>query len=817
MLSNLIQDVRYALRMMQKRPGFTAAVLLNLALGIGLNTAIFSVVNAVLLQPLSYANTDRLVFIWDTQRDTPEKSTFPVSAPNFSDWQKQNRAFESMSAYTFEYFNLLGRDRPERLFSAYVSSNFLTTLGVAPALGNTFSTPVGENAPIDEVLISDGLWKRAYGSDAQMVGRSISLNGRAFTVIGILPPEFQIPRQVSLGVIAMDDVDLLLPFSFLASAEPATVKQRGRHFLHAIARLKPGVSIEQGGSEMTSIAAGLEQQYPDANANFTVHLTPLQEQITGRIRPALLMLFGAVTLVLLISCSNVANLLLARYAGRQKEFAVRVALGARRARLVRQLLTESLLLWLLGGALGLLLALAATKALVVLNPSDIPRVQQIGVDGWALGFTLLISLGTGLLFALTPALQFTRADINKGLKEGERSAGAAPINKRLRNVLVVTEMALALVLLISAGLLLKSFSRVLSVDMGFNARNVLTSEVFLSTDKYAQPAQYINFHRSLMERLKGAAGVEAAATVNILPLKGNTSISIEAEGQPPRPAGQEIFVSQRIISPDYLKVMGIPVRHGRQFNEHDTDTSPPVVLVSESLGRKFWGAENPLGKRVVITAGAQPSEIVGVVGDVKESGVDDDIVPGIYVPFQQLPWPAFTLVLRSSSDPKSLGNIIQREAATIDKEQPIGAPVTMEEVLAEKLSLRRLNVMLLGVFGTVALSLALIGIYGVISYTVTQRTHELGLRMALGAQPGHILKLIVGQGMFLAFIGIGIGLVVSFTLTRYLSSLVYEISVTDPLTYLGSALLLSVCALIACYLPARRALKFDPIQALRHN
>jgi putative ABC transport system permease protein len=818
MFRNLLQDLRYAVRMIKKRPGFSTAVLLNLALGIGINTAIFSVVNSVLFQPLSYAQPERLVFIWDTQRDEAEKSTFPVSSPNFHDWQAQNHVFENMSAYSFDYFNLVGRDRPERLFSAYVSSNFLNTLGVAPALGSSFTMPAGgQNAPLDEVIISDGLWKRSFGSDPQLIGKSISLGDRSFSVVGILPPDFQIPRQVSLGVIAMDKVDLLLPLAFLASVEPATEKARGRHFLHAIARLKPGVSIEQANSEMTSLAAGLEQQYPEDNQNFTSYLVPLHGQITERIRPALLLLLGAVGLVLLIACSNVANLLLARYAARQTEFAIRTALGAERGRLVRQLLTESLLLWLIGGALGLILAVIGTKALVAMNPSDIPRVQQIEVDGWALGFTLLVTLVTGVLFALAPALQYTRPDVNNALKEGGRSAGTAALSKRLRNLLVISEMALALVLLIGAGLLMKSFSRVLSVDMGFNPQNVLTSEVFLARDKDAKPEQFISFHRNLMERLKNSAGVESVATVNILPLTGSMSITIEAEGQPIPPAGQEVYVSQRIVSPDYLNVMGIPLRLGRPFNERDTGTSPPVAIVSESLGRKFWGQESPLGKRVTIGGAKQPSEIVGVVGDVKEAGIDDVVTPGVYVPYQQQPWPAFTIVLRSSSDPKSLGNIIQREVMAIDKDQPIGTPITMEEVLAEKLSQRRLNMVLLGTFGIIALLLALIGIYGVISYTVTERTHELGLRMALGAQPRHILKLIVGQGMLLALIGVGIGFAVALGLSRYLSSLVFEISVTDPVIYLGCAALLCIAALIACYLPGRRAMKLDPMQALHHD
>ncbi|HEY9503574.1 MAG TPA: ABC transporter permease [Pyrinomonadaceae bacterium] len=817
MLRNVVPDLRVAFRMLRKKPGFAIAALLNLALGIGVNTAIFSVVNAVLLQPLPYTEPSQLVFVWDTPEDKAEKLTYPVSSPNFRDWQENNNVFGSMSAYSFDYFNLVGRDKPERLFAAYVSPNLLSTLGVTPALGRSFSSSEGQSAPSDEVIVSSGLWKRRFASDPQLVGQPLTINGRAFTVVGVLPPEFQIPRQVSLGVVAMDDVDLLVPTSVLASSEPATVSERGRHFLTAVARMKPGIGIEQAGSAMKAIARGLEQRYPDANANFTVHLVPVHEQITGRIRPALLLLLVAVGLVLLIACSNVANLLLARYAVRQKEFAIRAALGARGGRLLQQLLTESLLLGLIGGGLGLLLAQLATRALVASNFSDIPRIVQTGVDGPVLGFTLLISLVTSVLFALAPTLQYIRPNVNNALKDGERTAGAAPLSKRLRNVLVITEMALALMLLVGAGLLIRSFSRVLAVDMGFDPRNVLTAEIFLPPDKYSTPAQFIGFHSSLMEKLKNEPGVESAATVNILPLKGTRTISIGVEGQPDPPPGHEVMVSQRIVSPAYFNAMAIPLRQGRVFTDHDTARSSPVVIISQSLARKLWGQENAVGKRVTTSAKAPPSEIVGVVDDVKEAGVEDALNPEVYLPYQQQPWPVFTLVLRSSGDPKNLAGIIQRDVAAIDKDQPIGKSAPMEEVLADKFSQRRLNVLLLGVFGGVALLLALVGIYGVISYTVTQRTHELGLRVALGAQPRDILKLIVGQGMSLALIGVGIGLVGAFILSRYLTSMVYKISVTDPVTFVGSALLLVLAAFIACYLPARKALKVYPMDALRHD
>lgn len=798
--------------MLRKKPAFAIAALLNLALGIGVNTAIFSVVNAVLLQPLPYTEPSQLVFIWDTARDKAEKLTYPVSAPNFRDWQENNNVFASMSAYSFDYFNLVGQDKPERLFAAYVSPNFLTTLGVTPALGRSFSSSEEQTS---EVIVSNSLWKRRFASNPQLVGQPLTINGRAYNVIGVLPPEFQIPRQVSLGVVAMDDIDLLVPISVLASNEPATVNERGRHFLTAVGRVKPGIGIEQAGSAMTAIASGLSQRYPEANANFTVHLVPVHEQITGSIRPALLLLLGAVGLVLLIACSNVANLLLARYAGRQKEFAIRAALGARAGRLLQQLFTESLLLGFIGGGLGLLLAVAATRALVASNLSDIPRILHTGVDARVLGFTVLISLVTSVLFALAPTLQYIRPNLNKSLKDGERSASTAPISRRLRNVLVVTEMALALMLLVGAGLLIRSFSRILAVDMGFNPRNVLTAEVFLPPDKYSTPAQFISFHSSLMERLKNEAGVESAATVNILPLKGTRAVSIGVEGQPEPPPGQEVLVSQRIVSPAYFNAMAIPLRQGRVFTEHDTTDSPPVVVISQSLAQKFWGQENVVGKR--LTMGPKASEIVGVVGDVKEASVEDATNPEVYLPYRQYPWPVFTLVLRSANDPQNLLGFVQRDVAAIDKDQPIGKSAPMEEVLADKLSQRRLNVVLLGVFGGVALLLALVGIYGVISYTVTQRTHELGLRMALGAQPHHILRLIVGQGMSLALIGIGVGLAGAFILSRYLTSMVYEISVTDPVTFVGSALLLILAAFIACYLPARKALKVYPMDALRQD
>lgn len=816
MLRNLIPDLKLAFRMLLKKPVFTLAALLNLAIGIGVNTAIFSVVNAVLLQPLPYTNPNELVFIWDTQKDKVEKFTYPVSAPNFRDWQEHNKTLASMSAYSFDYLNLIGRDKPERLFVGYVSSNFLTTFGVTPALGRGFTQGQGDNSPYDELIISNALWQRSFGGDQNIIGQKLTLNGNSFVVVGVLPHKFQIPRQVSLGVVTVDDIDALIPLSFVAHNEPDTMTQRGRHFLHAVARLKPGVTIQQASSDMTTLAGSLEQQFPAENTNFTVHLVPVHEQITGHVRPALLLLLAAVGLVLLIACSNVANLLLARYAGRQKEFAVRMALGAGSFRLFQQLVTESLVLGLIGGGLGLLLAFGGIQILAASDFSGIPRLMQLGVDGWVLGFTLVLSLATTLIFALAPAFQYIRPNTNKALRDDER-VSSTPISRKLRNALVVTEMALALMLLIGAGLLIKSFNRVLSVNMGFNPQNVLTAEIFLPRDKYPKPDTFVDFNRNLLDKLRSEPGVESVAAVNVLPLKGSRSVNIAVQGRPAPPPGQELIVSQRIVTADYFKTMEIPLRQGRLFTEHDTSKSPPVALVSEGLARRLWANQNPVGEFIITAPDVPPSQVVGVVGDVNQTGVGaEGVEPEFYLPYQQNPWRVFTVLVRSA-DAGHLTGMIQRNVVSIDKDQPISQPALMETVLADKLSQRRLNMWLLGVFGAVALVLALVGIYGVISYTVTQRTHELGLRMALGAQPFHILKLIVGHGMTLAVIGIGIGLVGAFWLSKYLTTLVFGISVKDPIIFVGSAALLFIAALIACYIPARRALRVYPMQALRHN
>jgi len=815
-MNNILQDVRFALRLMLKSRVFTIIALTNLAIGIAVNTAIFSVVNAVLLQPLPYSNPERLVAVWDTQTNQTKKLTLPVSAPNFQDWQRDSDVFDGMSAYSFDYLSLTGQNEPERLFTAYVTPEFITTLGVKPVLGSSFSQEEGFGKRTDVVMVSYGLWTSRLGAQKGVIGQPLTLNGRSFTIIGVLPRDFQVPRQVSLGTVIMDnEVSLLLPLSFLAAIEPNTVNSRSRHFLHVVARLKSGVGAPQAGAEMTAIAGGLAERYPNANANFTTYIVPLHEQIVGRVRRALLILFGAVIAVLLIACANVANLLLARHAARQKEMAVRSALGADKGRLIRQLLTESVFLWLVGGVVGLLLALIGTRALLSLSPSDIPRLQDARVDAWVLGFTLLLTLVTGVLFALVPAIHAARANLNDVLKQGERSSSASPLNRRLRGALVMAELAMALVLLIGAGLLIKSFNKVLAVALGFDSNNVTTADVFLPSHKYSKASQYVNFHAELMERLRNTSGVQSAGTVSILPLKGNMAVTIDKEGAP-APPGQETYASQRIVSPGYFETMDISLRQGRFFNEMDDAKSQSVVIISEALAHKLWGNEEAIGKRINVNGGNSMSQIVGIVADVREGGAEAETTPEVYLPYRQQPWPVFSIVSRGPRG-ANMGSVLRGSVAAVDNDQAIAPPVTMEQILAEKLAERRLNLALLSVFGVVALILAIAGIYGVLSYSVAQRTHEVGLRMALGARPGNILKLVVGEGMIFALIGVTVGLAFALAFARLFSDLVYKISVADPLTFVAGAVLLCASAAIASYVPARRAMKTDPMQALRYD
>jgi putative ABC transport system permease protein len=808
-LEQLTHDLRFGMRMLTKRPGFTLVAIITLALGIGANTAIFSVVNTVLLQPLPYKDPDRLVMVWedDTRhgypRDTP-------AAANYIDWRDQNQVFEGMAAIADLSFNLTGIGEPERIDGNRVSANLFDLLGVEPQLGRAFSPEEDQPGGNRVVIMSHGLWQRRFGSDINIIGTPLTLNGVSFTVIGVMPLRFQFPGPQN---------ELWIPIAF-NSREAAN---RGRHYLRVVARTKPGVTLQQAQAEMNTIAARLQQQYPDSNTDLGATVIPLHEQLVGDIKPALLVLLGAVGFVLLIACANVANLLLARAAVRQKEIAIRVALGAGRLRLVRQFLTESLLLAALGGVVGLLLSLWGVNLLKAFIPENISQVKAITVDARVLGFTLLVSLLTGLIFGLAPATQASKFDLNETLKEGGRDSASGSRGNRIRGLLVISEVAVSLILLIGAGLLINSFLRLSNVDPGFRADNLLTMQVVLPQLKYPDHARRSAFYTDLLSRVEALPGVKSAAVTNWIPLvlQGD-SVGITIEGQPAPPPGQELIVVTRVVSPHYFRTMGIQFLQGRDFDEQrDRADSPAVVVISETMARRFWPGEDPVGKRLTPGRPDNPDdwcEVVGIVKDVRQFHLDADPKPQMYFTYEQAGLFAPRHVIVSTEvEPLSLAATVRKTVWEIDKDQPVSDISTMEDVLSESVARQRFSMLLLGIFAAVALALAAVGIYGVMSYSVAQRTREIGIRMALGAQGRDVLKLVIGQGMRLAFIGVTVGLIGAFALTRLMQSLLFGVSATDWLTFVVIAFLLAVVALLACYLPARRATKVDQMIALRYE
>lgn len=799
-MANLLHDLRYAVRALLKQPGFTAIAVLTLALAIGANTAIFSVVNAVLLRPLPYQNPDQLIAVYE-KRLALGRERGLVSPPDFIDWRAQNSVFENIAAYTSWTANRTDGDEPERIVGSLATAELFPTLGISATLGRTFSAEEDRPNANRVVVISDRLWQRRFAADPSIIGKPVMLNGNHHVVIGVMPRGFEFPDK---------QTELWAPLGL----DPAETGNRALHSLSVVARLKVGATLPGARAEMAMISSRLEQQHT-VNTGHSANLFPLYGEVVGPVRSALYIIFGAVGVVLLIACVNVANLLLVRGAGRQKEIAIRSALGANRSRIVSQLLAESILLAFLGGTFGLLLAVWGTDLLIAISPADTPRLSEIKMDRSVLGFTILVSLLPGIVFGLLPALRLSRTDITHGLKEGGRSGMSDASSSRVRNSLVVSEVALALVLLIGAGLLLKSFVRLREINPGLNPAGVLTAQVWLPRAKYREPQQQAAFTQDVLQRLQALPGVKSAGAVADLPLSGpGASRYFSIEGAPPTRPGEGRNASFNLATPNYFPTLSIPLIRGRHFEARDIQGAPEVAVINEAMARRFFPDEEALGKRIRIAE--QPwRTIVGIVGSVRRSGLDIEATPEMYYPMLQEPLPFMALLVKTARDPQTLATDLRNAVRAVDRDQPVFDVKTMEEIVKGSIASRRLTMVLLASFAAMAIVLAAIGIYGVISYLVAQRTHEIGVRMALGAQRSDVLRLILGHGMALAGFGIAIGVVLSLALTRLLSRFLFGVSSTDPWTFLAVSLLLAAVALLAGYIPGRRATKVDPMVALR--
>lgn len=805
-MDTLLQDLRYAVRQLLRAPGFAAVAVLTLALGIGANTAIFSVVRGVLLRPLEYRDAGRLVALFSEERDGTERRN-PTSPANFLDWSEQSRSFQEMTAAQPWSPTLTGRDAPVQISALKATPSLFALLGVQPLLGRTFPPGEAVGGPEHVVVLGFGLWTRQFGADRGIVGRQIVLDGESYTVAGVMPPSFEFPPFWATGA------EMWTPLTFT----PEGAADRSASYLRVFARLRPGVTLEQARAEMDAVAARLRQTYPEANEGVGINVEALREPVVSGARPALLALLGAVGLLLLISCANVANLLAGRAAARERETAVRAALGAGRGRLVRQWLTESIVLALTGGAAGFVLALWAVNALIALSPRGFPRLQEIRPDAGVLGFTIALSLLTGVVLGLVPALQTVKPNLMGPLRGRSRDAGL----RQLRRALAGFEIALALVLLVGATLLTRSLLLTLHVDPGFRAEDRLTLKVSLAGSAHADPERQLQFFRDLTARVEALPGVRGAGVVNHLPIAGDLWRSeLAVEGKPVQ-EGESPTTSYRVVSPDFFTAMGTPLRRGRWLEERDTKDAVPVVLVNQTLASRIWPGEDPIGKRIRL-GGPQSRDpwltVVGVVGDVKQQNLVDPVIPEIYFPYGQNPVSWFreaTLVVHHAPGAVGLDASIRREVAAIDRGVPVSSALSMREVLSEHLRRQRLLSVLFGSFALTALLLCVVGVYGVVSYFVGQRTHEIGIRLALGAPSAGIVRLIVGENVALAGAAVGVGVGVALLLTRFLGSLLFGVSPTDVWTFAGAALLLTAVALLASYLPARRATRVDPMVALR--
>ncbi len=808
-MGTLLHDTRYAIRTMLKTPGFTGVAIIALALGIGANTAIFSVVNAVLLRPLPYKDPDHLVHV---HRMQPPIERGPISRPDFFEWRDKQEVFSGISAYDYQTLNLTGRDQAERLLAARVTGKFFELFDIPPAAGRLISADDDEPGASRVAVISFGSWQRRFGGLPNLIGQNLTLNGDSYTVIGVAAPGFEFPRRVDLW-------------------KPATLAEkkstRGSNYLKIIARLMDGTSLPQAEAQMNQIAAALAEKYPANDSNLTVKIVPLLEEQVRNLRGVLLILLGTVGFVLLIACANVANLSLARAAARTREFAIRTSLGASRTRIVRQLLTESLVLALIGGAMGVVFSIVGIGLLVRLAPANLPRINEVSVDRWVLGFTFGVSLLTGVIFGLVPALQVSKPDLNEALKEGSRGSSEGH-RTLLRRGLVVVEIALSLVLLVSAGLLIESIKRLTQVSPGFDPAKSLAVDV--SFPFTPPPPKGVDFQTAAAQGASGflaearrkiaeTPGVREVGAINSLPVtgRGGTNGDFNVEGKPPFNRGEEPVAEFCLVTPRYFEAIGIPVIQGRTLNETDLSKKPEYVLVNETFAKSFIGDEDPIGKRVK-ALDAEYHEIIGVVGDAKQWGLDQQASAEIYFSFSQLSLgQEATLVVRADGDPAALTSSVRSAISEVTHDAPVTRVKTMAQVVDDSMASSKFNMILMTIFAGVALVMAAIGLYGVIAYSVSQQTHEIGIRMALGASRSSVLSLVLRNGMSLALVGVALGVAAALGLTRLITSLLYGVSPTDPMTFGVIALLLTGVALVACFVPALRATRVDPMVALRYE
>jgi putative ABC transport system permease protein len=799
-MEDVLRDLKYTLRLCLREPSFSLVVIFVLAVGIGANTAIFTVVNAVLLRSLPFERPERIVWIWGTW---PGGSQASVSPPDLADYRQRNRSFQYLGAFANNLlaFNLMVGGEPERVNGSYVTSNFFDVLGVRPELGRTF-LPEEEQQGHDRVaILSHALWRQSFGGNKGILGQMLQINGEQYLVAGVMPAGVDLPRKAEIWVP--------LP-SYMAE-----MKLRRAHSVRPIGRLNPGFTRQQAQDEVDLIAAQLQKEYPDSNTGWGLKLVPLLDQMVGEVRPALWLLMGVTLLVLLIACANVSHLMLVRTYSRNTEMALRAAFGASRISLARQLITEGLLLSLVGSALGVAIAYAGTRVLVAMVPGDIPRIHEVGLDGAVLGFAIVMSLLSGLICGLAPALQGSRANVNEVLKQQSRSGTASRVGNRARNMLVVAEVAIALMLLIGSGLMIQSFLRVQSVDPGFN-RNTLTMQIALPVQRYADPARRVAFFRAAAEKIGALPGVQAVGMVSDLPLSGEINETyFNVKGRPPANPNDKPVAIYHIIARNYFQAMGMPLLKGRYFDENE-ELGGPVVIINRVMAERYFPSEDPIGKHLVIDLGEpMDAQVVGVVANVLDYSLDAEFLDAMYLPI--IVMPSTNIVVRTSTNSMSLANPIRREIRTIDNQQPVAEVRTMEQVVIGSMVGLQFRTALVTIFAVIALVLAVAGVYGMMSYSVSRQTGAIGVRLALGAQAGDVVRLVFGQGMKLTLMGLGLGTAGAFILHRFISSLLFGVSTTDWRTYALTAAILTLTSGLACYLPARRAAKMDPVTSLRQQ